>query len=104
MNVADFGFGYGTFTIPAAKIIAGKIYAFDIEPEMIEAEKREAKKLNLTNMETFIRDFISESIGLKDGRVDYVFLFNILHLEKTESLLKESYRILRVGGRVGIIN
>jgi ubiquinone/menaquinone biosynthesis C-methylase UbiE len=39
VNVADFGFGYGTFTIPAAKIISGKIYAFDIEPEMIEAEK-----------------------------------------------------------------
>jgi ubiquinone/menaquinone biosynthesis C-methylase UbiE len=104
VNVADFGCGYGTFTIPAAKIISGKIYAFDIEPEMIEAVKRKAKKLNLTNVETFIRDFMSESIGLKDGSVDYVFLFNILHLEKPESLLKESYRILRVGGRVGIIH
>jgi ubiquinone/menaquinone biosynthesis C-methylase UbiE len=55
-------------------------------------------------METFIRDFISESIGLEDGSVDYVFLFNILHLEKPEPLLKESYRILRVDGRVGIIH
>ena len=35
-DVADFGCGYGTFTLPASKIISGKIYAFDIEPEMIE--------------------------------------------------------------------
>ena len=26
-DVAEFGCGYGTFTIPAAKIIRGKIYA-----------------------------------------------------------------------------
>ena len=30
-DVAEFGCGYGTFTIPAAKIIKGKIYAFDIQ-------------------------------------------------------------------------
>ncbi len=104
VNVADFGCGYGTFTIPAAKIIAGKIYAFDIEPEMIEAVERKAKALSLGNVETILRDFLSEGSGLKERSVDYVFLFNILHLEKPELLLKESYRILKVGGRVGIIH
>jgi tRNA G37 N-methylase Trm5 len=34
-DVADFGCGYGTFSVPAARTISGKIYAFDIEPEMI---------------------------------------------------------------------
>ncbi len=104
VNVADFGCGYGTFTIPAARIIAGKIYAFDIEPEMIKAVERKAKALSLCNVEAILRDFLSEGSGLKDGSVDYVFLFNILHVEKPESLLKESYRILKVGGRVGIIH
>jgi SAM-dependent methyltransferase len=104
VNVADFGCGYGTFTIPAARIIAGKIYAFDIEPEMIKAVERKAKALSLSNVEAILRDFLSEGSGLKDGSVDYVFLFNILHVEKPESLLKESYRILKVGGRVGIIH
>jgi ubiquinone/menaquinone biosynthesis C-methylase UbiE len=103
-NIADFGCGYGTFTIPAAKIISGKIYAFDIEPEMIEAVKRKAKKLNLVNLEAVVRDFMSEGSGLKDWSVDYVFLFNILHLENPESLLNDSYRILKLGGRVGIIH
>jgi ubiquinone/menaquinone biosynthesis C-methylase UbiE len=104
IDVADFGCGYGTFTIPAAKIISGKIYAFDIEPEMIEVVKRKAKKLNLGNVKAIIRDFLSEGSGLGDGSVDYVFLFNILHLEKPEMLLHEAYRILKRDGRVGIIH
>lgn len=104
VNVADFGCGYGTFTIPAARIIAGKIYAFDIEPEMIKTVEQKAKKLSLSNVEVILRDFVSKGSGLKDGSVDYVFLFNILHIEKPETLLKESYRILNAGGRVGIIH
>ena len=103
-DVADFGCGYGTFTIPAAKIISGKIYAFDIEPEMIEVVKWKAKKLNLGNVKAIIRDFILEGSGLRAASVDFVFLFNILHLEKPESLLSESYRILKPGGRAGIIH
>lgn len=104
VDVADFGCGYGTFTIPAAKIIAGKIYAFDIEPEMIDVVKRKAKTLNLGNVEAIQRDFISEGSGLRDESVDYVFLFNVLHLEKPELLLNESHRILKQGGKVGIIH
>lgn len=103
-DVADFGCGYGTFTIPAAKIISGKIYAFDIEPEMIETVKRKAKMLNLGNVRAIVRDFMLEGSGLMDGRIDYVFLFNILNLEKPEALLYESYRILKHGGKVGIIH
>ena len=104
VNVADFGCGYGTFTIPAARIISGKIYAFDIEPEMIAEVEQKAKALNLGNVEAILRDFISEGSGLKDGSVDYVFLFNILHGEKPEQLLKESYRILKLGCKVGIVH
>jgi ubiquinone/menaquinone biosynthesis C-methylase UbiE len=104
VNVADFGCGYGTFTVPAAKIIAGKIYAFDIEPEMVEVVKQKAKMLNLENVEAVVRDFVSEGSGLSDASVDYVFLFNILHLENPEKLLKESCRILKRGGKAGIIH
>ena len=43
VNVADFGCGYGTFTIPASKVIKGTIYAIDIEEEMI---KRVAERAN----------------------------------------------------------
>ena len=36
-NVADFGCGYDTFTIPAARIASGTVYGWDIELEMVEA-------------------------------------------------------------------
>ena len=42
-DVADFGCGYGTFTIPAAQIISGKIYALDIEPEVIRTVEQKAR-------------------------------------------------------------
>ncbi len=103
-DVADFGCGYGTFTIPAAQIISGKLYAFDIEPEMIEIVKQKAMTLNLNNVVAIVRDFLKEGSGLTDVSVDYVFLFNILHLEKPESLLSEAYRILKPSGKVGIIH
>lgn len=103
-DVADFGAGYGTFTIPAAQEISGKIYAFEIEPELIEAIQQKAKNLNLSNVKTILRDFISEGSGLNDSSVDFVMVFNILHLEKPTDLLKEAYRILKSGGKVGIIH
>ncbi len=103
-DVADFGCGYGTFTIPAARIISGKVYAFDIESEMVEDVNRKARKLCLGNVEATVRDFLQVGSGLPDANVDFVFLFNILHLEEPESLLKEAYRILRAGGKVGIVH
>jgi len=103
-DVAEFGCGYGTFTIPIAKIIKGKIYALDIEPDMIRITDEEAKKKGLRNVQTVLRDFMADGSGLPDGSVDYVTLFNILHLEKPMVVLYEARRILRNGGKLGIIH
>ena len=103
-DVAEFGCGYGTFTIPTAKVIKGKVYALDIEPDMIRITNEEAKKHGLNNVQTVMRDFMTEGSGLPDGSMDYVMLFNILHLEKPIVLINEAKRILRGGGNLGIIH
>jgi ubiquinone/menaquinone biosynthesis C-methylase UbiE len=103
-DVVDFGCGFGTFTLPAAQMISGKIYALDIDAEMVQAVRQKAKELNLNNVKPILRDFVSEGSGLKDSSVDFVMLFNILHLEKPVDLLKEAYRILIEAGKVGIIH
>jgi ubiquinone/menaquinone biosynthesis C-methylase UbiE len=104
VNVADFGCGYGTFTIPASKVIKGTIYAIEIENEMINRVAERASKEKLNNVETMLCDFIYEGSGLENESVDYAMLFNILHAEKPGELLKEAYRILTPEGKLGIIH
>ncbi|MDP2653702.1 MAG: class I SAM-dependent methyltransferase [Candidatus Omnitrophota bacterium] len=103
-DVAEFGCGYGTFTVPAARIVTGTVYAFDIEADMIHETDREAEKAGLRNVKTILRDFMAKGTGLEDESVDYVMLFNILHIEHPEILLRESSRILRGTGRLGVIH
>src|SRR3989344_2488559 len=55
-DIADFGCGYGTFTIPVAQTVKGKVYAIDIEPDMVEETKRKAEKKKLGNVKVILRD------------------------------------------------
>lgn len=103
-DVAEFGCGYGTFTIPAAQVIRGNLFAFDIEPEMVAFTKNRAAKQGLINLNVILRDIMADGTGLKPGSVDYVTLFNILHLDNPIVLLHEANRILRKGGKIGIIH
>lgn len=104
VDVAEFGCGYGTFTIPASKTINGIIYAIDIEQEMINRVIEKANNENLNNVKTMLRDFVHEGSGLENESIDYVMLFNILHAENPEDLLKEAYHILKPNGKLGIIH
>ena len=103
-DVVEFGCGYGTFTIPTAKAVKGTVYAIDIEKEMIVLTEKEAQKHGLNNVKTILCDFMVNSTGLKNASVDYVMLFNILHITNPDILLNESYRIIRPEGKIGIIH
>lgn len=103
-DLAEFGSGYGTFSIPASKIIKGTLYAIDMDPEMIERLYLRVKAENIKNIKIIEEDFVKERTILSDNSVDYVMLFNILHAEDPVQLLTESKRILRPGGKVGIIH
>jgi ubiquinone/menaquinone biosynthesis C-methylase UbiE len=103
--IVDLGCGYGTFTIPAAKMHAtSEIVAMDIETEMIETVQRKAREANLRNIVAVQRDFVLKGTGIADQSVDYVMLFNILHAENPIALLAEAYRILKKGSKAGIIH
>ncbi len=103
-DVAEFGCGYGTFTIPAARIVNGTVYALDIEQEMLNITNAYALRENLSNINCLLRDFISNGSGLQSGSIDYAMVFNILHTEDPLDLLKEAYRILKINGILGIIH
>ena len=103
-DAVEFGCGYGTFTIPAAKQVRGIVYALDIEPEMIASTTREAQRHGVQNVKTVLRDFMADGTGLENAGIDYVMLFNILHVDQPDILLREAHRILRQGGTLGIIH
>ncbi len=102
--VAEIGCGYGTFTVPLARKVAGLVYAFDIDPAMIEKARSNCHSAGMQNVEFQQRDVIEEGTGLPDETMGTVLLFNILHSEHNRQLLKESSRILRGQGSVYVIH
>lgn len=103
-DVVEFGSGYGTFSLIAALLIKGNLYAIDIEKRMIELLQKKIEEKNISNIKIIQRDFVAEGTGLKNNTVDYVMMFNILHAEEPEKLLHEAYRVLRSGGKIGVIH
>ena len=103
-DVVELGCGYGTFTIPAARLVSGTVHAIDIEPEMVDATRVKGLAAGLHNVRVRLRDFVMRGTGLDPGTVDYAMVFNILHAECPEQLLEEALRVLIPGGKVGIIH
>ena len=103
-DVAEFGCGYGTFAIPAARVVLGSVFSFDIEPEMVVHTKDRAKAEGLTNIVATVRDFCAEGTGLVDQSMDFIMLFNILHIEHSRELISEASRILAPKGTIGVIH
>jgi SAM-dependent methyltransferase len=104
LGLVDFGCGYGQFTLPAARIAAGPVFALDIEPGMVAVTGRKAREEGLDNVTVELRDIVEQGTGRPDSSADYAMLFNILHIENPVGLLEEARRILVPGGKVGIIH
>lgn len=103
-DVVEFGCGYGTFTIPAARRTSGAVYTFDIEPDLVALTSRKAQLLRLSNVQANVRDFVAAGTGLHDHSGAYVMLFNILHAEQSDLLLREARRVLRSDGLLGVMH
>jgi len=100
--VLDYGCGIGFNTIPAAEIVGekGKVYALDIHPLAIKTVKKEIKKKELVNVETILSEL---DTGVPDESVDIVLLYNVLPMIRNRPvLIKELYRILRMGGVLSV--
>lgn len=103
-DVADFGCGYGTFAIPAARIVTGIVYAFDIDRAMIDAVTVKIRRASLRNVVAVQRDLLQEGSELASESIDCVLLFNVLHTQLPSTLLNEAYRVLNTKGYVAVMN
>jgi ubiquinone/menaquinone biosynthesis C-methylase UbiE len=99
--VADIGAGSGYHTVRIAKLVRpkGKVYAVDIQPEMLAIIRHRTKQLKLTNV-TPVRGTVTDP-KLPAGAVDLILMVDVYHefshpYEMTEAMLKA----LKPGGRL----
>lgn len=109
--VADLGAGTGHYTLAAAKMVRGmemegKVYAIDIQRELLDRIKNEANSEHLTNIEIIWGN--AEKIHgtkLRDASVDVVIASNIFfQVEDRENFAKEISRILKPKGRLFFVD
>lgn len=103
-DIAEIGSGYGTFTFPVAKRTTGLVHAFDIEAELVKLLTQQGLQQGLINIKPQLRDILQEGTGLADNSLGHVMIYNLLHIEQPEKLLKEARRMLKPGGTVSVIH
>lgn len=104
MTVADIGTGPGFFTLPAARRVgpAGKVYAVDIEPAMLEQVRERATAEGITNVEAVLSR--EDRLPLPTRVVDVALLADVLHeLLEPGKLLEEIARVLKPGGALAVV-
>ncbi|NJD54307.1 MAG: methyltransferase domain-containing protein [Candidatus Methanoperedens sp.] len=102
MVIADLGCGTGFFSIPASKRVK-KVFALDIQQEMLDILLDKIKKEKITNIETLLSG--ESFIPLPDNSVDLLLMVNVFHeLGDKLSILKEVKRVLGKSGRLVIID
>jgi ubiquinone/menaquinone biosynthesis C-methylase UbiE len=105
MLVADFGSGSGGWVIPLAKILAkGKIWAIDVQDEMLSALKSKADAEKLFNIE-IKRKNLEQGSDIRENSLDLVLITNLLfQVFQKKEILSEAKNILKSGGKLLIID
>jgi ubiquinone/menaquinone biosynthesis C-methylase UbiE len=104
MVVADFGAGSGYYTERLARAVgpSGKVFAVDLQSEMLEMVGARAKKLGLTNIE-LVRS-TPDDPRLPAGAVDLILMVDVYHeLAAPQRVLRAMKAALSPRGRIAIV-
>jgi len=104
-QVADLGAGGGYFTFSLAEAVrpAGKVYAVDIDRDMVDLIAKRAKQETAANIEPILAK-PDDPLLPKTG-VDLIFTSNTYHhIDKRIAYFANLRKYLRPGGRVAIID
>jgi len=105
MIAADFGSGSGGWVIPLAKKLnKGKIFAIDVQEEMLSALKGKAEIEKIYNIETKRQD-LEKGSGLREDSLDLVLMTNLLfQIDDPEKIIEDAKKVLKSGGKILIID
>jgi ABC-2 type transport system ATP-binding protein len=99
-NIIEFGCGTGCFTKIIARA-AKQVIATDISKEMLEVAKNQLKDCTNTTFE----EANCENASFSSNTFDTVFMANVIHfIKEPKKALKESYRILKPGGLLLLVD
>lgn len=101
--IADVGAGTGYFAVRFANMVpAGKVYAVDVEPDMVRYLAERAKKEKRPNLVAVKGAAGDPSLPEK---VDVVVLVDVYHhIEDRERYFRKLATSLKPGGRVAVID
>jgi len=108
MRIADLGAGSGFYALEAARAVgdSGRVYAIDIQKDLLAKLRNKAREEHLGNIEVIWADL--EHVGgtrIQDGAVHGVIVSNILfQIQNKDNVCQEIKRILRPRGLVYLVD
>lgn len=106
MSVADIGAGSGYFTRRFVKAVTetGRVYAVDVETEMLDYTKASIARMQMPSTVEFILAQPDDS-RLPARSVDLIFLCNVYHhLDDRSTYFSNLRAALKPGGRIAIVD
>jgi ubiquinone/menaquinone biosynthesis C-methylase UbiE len=101
MRVADIGAGTGYYSWRIAQRVGarGRVYAVDIQPEMVKLLERQMSKRGAANVKAVLGTLTDP--GLPPGGIDLALLVDVYHeFEYPYEMLAAIVRALKPGGRL----
>lgn len=104
MTAADVGAGSGYFTVRLARRVGsqGKVFAQDIQPEMLRLLKRRLEKANFTNIETVLGTETDPKLPAVSA--DLILMVDVYHeFARPQLMLRKLREALKDDGRLVLL-
>ncbi len=104
-RIADLGSGGGYFTFRLSQAVGptGRVYAVDVDKDMLEDLTERANKDGYRNIEKVLAKYDDPS--LPESGVDLIFTSNVYHhIEARAKYFADAAKYLRPGGRIAIVD
>ena len=103
-TVADVGAGSGYMTTRLAKRVgpSGRVYANDIQPEMLALLRERVSRERLTNVELVLGD--AANPNLPADTIDLILMVDVYHeFSEPQKMLRHMRAALKPGGRLALL-
>lgn len=103
-TVADVGAGSGYMTVKMAKRVGptGKVYANDIQPQMLSMLRQRLDKEKIANVELVLGGY--DDPKLPANAIDLILMVDVYHeFSQPQQMLRRMHDSLRTGGRMVLL-